>query len=101
MDLEVLHPLCHEQESSLRHLQRNRLSQGRKTGFTCRKAERGQAQPQLYGTSYFFGKMALTGQFRTKHLCGQFNRGRNWTQSWSCGKSGYDKSFWKASSGNG
>jgi hypothetical protein len=62
MDLEVLHPLCHEQESSLRHLQRNRLSQGRKTCFTCRKAERGQAQPQLYGTSYFFVKMALIGQ---------------------------------------
>src|SRR6266487_5311440 len=61
MDLEVLHPLCHEQESSLRHLQRNRRSQGRKTCFTCRKAERGQAQPQLYGTSYFFVSFALIG----------------------------------------
>jgi hypothetical protein len=64
MDLEVLHSLCHEQESSLRHLQRNRRSQGRKTCFTCRKAERGQAQPQLYGTSYFFVSFALIGQMR-------------------------------------
>src|SRR5260370_16877377 len=61
MYLEVLHFLCYEQETCLRHLQRNRLSQGRKTCFACRKAERGQAQPQLYGTSYFFVKMALTG----------------------------------------
>jgi hypothetical protein len=38
----------------VRHLQENRLSQGRKTGFACGKAEKGQAQPQLYGTSYFF-----------------------------------------------
>ncbi len=62
MDLEVLHLLGHEQESSLRHLQRNRRSQGRKTCFTCRKAERGQAQPQLYGTSYFFVSFTLIGQ---------------------------------------
>ncbi len=62
MDLEVLHFLCYEQETSLRHLQRNRLSQGRKTCFACRKAERGQAQPQLYGTSYFFVSFALISQ---------------------------------------
>jgi hypothetical protein len=62
MDLEVLHFLCYEQETSLRHLQRNRLSQGRKTCFACRKAERRQAQPQLYGTSYFFVSFALISQ---------------------------------------
>src|SRR6266536_441180 len=62
MHLEVVQCLSHEQKSSRRHCQRNRRSQGRKTCFACRKAERGQAQPQLYGTSYFFVKIAPIGQ---------------------------------------
>jgi hypothetical protein len=36
-------------------------SRRRKTGFECMKAEREQAQPQLYGTSYLFVKIVLTG----------------------------------------
>jgi len=36
-------------------------SRRRKTCFACMKAGKEQAQPQLYGTSYFLVKMALTG----------------------------------------
>ena len=38
------------------------LIQKRKNNLAGKKAEREQTQPQLYGTSYFFVKMALTGQ---------------------------------------
>jgi len=63
MYFEVLHLLCHEQESRLRHLQRNRFLTERKTCFECRKVERVQAQPQLYGTSSFFVSFALIGLY--------------------------------------
>ena len=36
-------------------------SRRRKTCFACMKAGKEQDQPQLYGTSYFLVKMALTG----------------------------------------
>jgi hypothetical protein len=42
MDLEVLHLLCHEQESSLRPLQRNRRSQGEKPVLHAGKQKEGK-----------------------------------------------------------
>jgi len=69
MDLEVLHLLCHEQESSLRPLQRNRHSQGEKPVLHAGKQKEGKLS-----ISYMACRTCSSGKqreaFRYVHLIG-------------------------------
>jgi len=65
MDLEVLHLLCHEQESSSRPLQRNRRSQGGKNLFYMQESRKRASSASV------IWHVVLFRQFRTDRPHGE------------------------------
>ncbi len=61
--LRVFHVLCREQKNCWRHCKKNKHSWEEEPSSTCRKEEIGQAQLQLYSTSYSFVRKTPIGHW--------------------------------------